>query len=59
MSDETGLVDAGEEDGAGGLEEGASECQALGTTNVVEEEVELNLLGSEETVKGGLVDVFE
>lgn len=45
---EAGLADAGEEDGAGGLEEGAGECEGLGEVQVLEEEVEVALLGFEQ-----------
>lgn len=56
VGDKTGLADAGEEDGAGGMEEGAVEGQGLGMINVVEEEVEVVLLGFEEVEKGSLVN---
>lgn len=59
VGDEAGLADAGEEDGAAGAgfeEEGLGEAEGLGEVEVVEEEVEVALLGLEEAEEGGLVD---
>jgi hypothetical protein len=57
VSDETGFADAGEEDGAGGVEEGAGEGEGLGVIDVVEEEVEMAPLRFEEIDKGVFVNV--
>lgn len=54
--DEAGLADAGEEDGAGGIEEGEGEVEGLGEVEIVEEEVEVILLGFEEIEECGFVD---
>lgn len=54
--DEAGLADAGEEDGAGGIEEGEGEGEGLGEVEIVEEEVEVILLGLEEIEERGFVD---
>lgn len=54
--DEAGLADAGEEDGAAGVEEGAGEGKGLGEVEVAEEEVEVVLLGLEEVEECGLVN---
>ena len=44
VSDEAGLSNAGEENGTGGREKGARECQGLGEREILEEEVEVALL---------------
>lgn len=56
VSDEAGFADAGEEDCAGGMEERAGEGQGLGMVDVVEEEVDVVLLGFEEGEERGFVD---
>lgn len=48
MGDESGFSNAGEEDGAGGIQEGLSKGQGLGEVEVLEEEIEVFLLGFEE-----------
>lgn len=57
VRNEAGLADAGEEDGAGGVKEGAREGQGLRVVDVVEEEVEVALLRLEQLRQGPLVNV--
>lgn len=57
LGDEAGLADAGEEDGAGGVQEGLGEGQGLGEVEVLEEVVEVVLLGFEEGEEVGWVDL--
>ena len=56
VGDEAGFADAGEEDGSGGGEEGVSEGQGLWEGEVLEEEVEVALLGFEEVEEVSFVN---
>lgn len=56
LGDESRLSDAGEEDGTVAIEEGLGECKSLGKVEVLEEEVEVLLLGLEEVEEVSWVD---
>lgn len=56
VGDEAGLADAGEEDGAGGGEEGARESKGLGEGEILEEVVQVALLGFEEVQEGSFLN---
>lgn len=52
ISDEARLADAGEENGATRIKEGLGEGEGLGEVEVLEEEIEMALLGFEEIEEG-------